>query len=587
MGLWRARASAKTQAVIEGPKSEGPKMPSVWDGKLLRTSVSAMQKYLECPSKWYFRYVLGLPDDPPGKAQKRGTEGHRRIEKYLGTGLDILDKLERTGLRFMPPPNIVNGVHHPVPLLLEEPLGGLMFAQGVPMTGSLDMVNPRTLDVDGVLRITDWKFKKALEYASKDEHLIDPSKEAGQQMLGYGFWGKLRFPQASQVELRHVTFQREGPADSCESGTTVSLDKLSAGWETVTEAAIPGMQQAARAKSHLDVRKNESVCQKFRKPCPYIGTCLDKTSRIASGFRRLSQRNVVLEAPAAGETTMGMLSKITAPQAAAPVPTSQPIQPESTQPKPSRLAAQEEPSNAIQAEKAETGKDYVVNGAVARFLCPAPINDQKFMSFMPLTGGVPVMLAPNAWITPVAAALPLVKPPDAPKSDPALAARVDTLPAAKTPEQVQDETRQAMASMEKKEKPPRAKKEKASPAPTPAAPAAASSGFQLEKTMMGSMEGVYLYRGCTPLGVHLTSLSIYASRLEEKVMEAGQVNVVDLRCANDKTFGFTMWEGYMAKYAQENPPGPGHYLVNIGDKRSEVVGAALIEIALPGHSVVR
>src|SRR4051812_11730719 len=79
---------------------------TIIDNELQYVSASSMQTGDEviggCEAKYYFKYKERLPDGPEGAGQRRGIDGHARIENYLKTGQNNLDPLELEGMKFMP-----------------------------------------------------------------------------------------------------------------------------------------------------------------------------------------------------------------------------------------------------------------------------------------------------------------------------------------------------------------------------------------------------------------------------------------------------------------------------------------------------
>lgn len=703
--------------------------------------MSQLQKFTPevggCPSRWYFRYVLGLPDDPPSKGQARGSEGHKRVEDWLRSGVNVLDRLERRGLPFMPVPNMIDGKptaealelgpvlveeHFKAPADIEPDDGKQvraarnvpLMALDVPVIGYIDLVNPRQLARTGVVQIKDWKFKKSIElYAAKPADLLNPKNEAGIQMLGYARWAFDAFPGVKTVELSHVTFQTQGMPDVKESGPVpIHVDSAKALWETVTHVAIPGMQKAAAAEHFSQVPRNERVCYKYKKACPYLSTCQDRMARIRAGFRAKAHVTVPTAptAPQTAEETMGLLKTMTGQQ-------SQPIHSESVPdtgpavPAPKRALPPivDPPGAKLQAQHAQAGKDYEIAGVKYRFLTFMTLGDKKYASFTPIAGGPPQMVELTTEIA--ALAPPQVTPPDVPKSDPALAAQplpstpagavsppaigvlvsacvlgdkyevngqigeftgtsnaggglgffqttagavklpltafVKMLPgaasvgpaavavpsaqptagpssppapAAPSVAPVEQPTGQAAASAagnplpqaDEPKKRGRPRKETAqNPVGATAAGSAAAGGNPVQSatagtgaqapaatevhkptttpdgTPYGSMQGVRLYFGCSPVGVVADTLGPYVNRLEQELMKAGQLNVADLRIASDQVFGFNKWKGFLTKMAQEMPPPAGHYvMVGYADERVSCVADALAQIAEPGAVVI-
>lgn len=700
-------------ATDAAPAPEKKKHKAVVDGELIYTSVSQLQKFTPevggCPSKWFFRYVLGLPDDPPGKGQIRGTQGHSRIEDYLEDGIDVLDNLERRGKKFMPEPNVrPDGSRHPVPVLVEAHFGPVhedaskkrtkapftqLTAEGVPVVGFIDLIDPRD---PRWLWLKDWKFKKSISlYGTKPHELLNPRTEAGIQIIGY--LEALRLAHVAGVFSQswaipaHVTFQTGGAPEVVETTPveedgvtvkTIQLDSAKALWETVTHAAIPGMRKAARAKSHTEVPKNEKVCHKYRKACPYIGTCLDRMARIRQGFKSKAPAPAVPAVQTEG-SLMRMLQQMTGTVPPASTVTPAPIQSQSAPPP----AVKQAPGQAqLTAALAQPNSNYLVKGTLCRFLTRVDMGGTSYASFTPTAGGPPVLAGLEEPIS--AADAPIVTPPDAPKSNPVAAAAepsaqlvskcalgdkyempgggigeytgssrdvgffqttagtvklaltdsVKALPAAPAPKieaTAQGSTpasnpagnppqsaeapkgegspsgAEVKPAAEPEDKPKRKKVKIVDKSETPdetlralAAAAAPPAPLALavgvlnavptqthtpDGDLYGALEGVRLYLGCTPVGVAAQTLGPYVDQLERALMKGGQLNICDIRVAQDATFGFNKWKGFLSQMALESPPPPGHYVsLGYADERVACVAEALaarIAALHPGNVV--
>src|SRR5262249_34814027 len=82
--------------------------PPVVAGELRYTSMSQITtfdpvQYGGCPRRWYYKYVLNLPE-PPFKAGEIGENVHKQIEHYLKTGENTLGDLARAGQHLLPKP---------------------------------------------------------------------------------------------------------------------------------------------------------------------------------------------------------------------------------------------------------------------------------------------------------------------------------------------------------------------------------------------------------------------------------------------------------------------------------------------------
>lgn len=685
---------------------EKKKQKAVQDGELVYTSVSQLQRATPevggCLSKWYFRYVLGLPDDPPGKGQLRGTAGHGRIEDYLLTGVNALDNLERRGMKHMPEPNVrPDGTPHPVPVLVEAHFGPeldpekkqkrppfvQLTADGVPVVGFIDLIDPRD---PRWLLLKDWKFKASIgQWGVKPADLVNPRNEAGIQIIGY--LEALRLARAQGVFTQdwaipsHVTFQTQGAPDVVETTTEnadgtvkpIQLDSAKALWETVTRAAIPAMRRAAKAKSHTDVPKNQQVCHKYRKACPYLTTCLDRMARIRAGFASKTP------APAVQGDLMGMLTQMTG----GAVPVSKPAETVATAPIQNVSAQKPAAASAtLIAQLAQPGQDYEVKGASHRYLTTVKHGESTYAQFTPTAGGPPVLVELNEPIKALAA--PLVVPSDAPKSTagavqaPAGATQsttaapegqlvqtcehglkyevngqigeytgsslqfgffqttagsvklllTDRVKAVRAAAESSPATTQSPATAStaapdsgkpaqsvaepgggasnpspgnaSEERPKRKRKlaiddKTTTPDPAPGAQPStaavelvAAAGISRYappthsadgSTEYGPMGGVRLYFGCSPIGVATQTLGAYVDALERELLVKGQLGVHDVRVAQDSTFGFNKWKGYLAEMAKEKPPPAGFYVVTgYADERIALVAETLAQRAEPG-----
>lgn len=492
--------------------SEGEDRRSVIDGVCVRTSVSAMQRADGCLRQWFYRYVQGLPDKPPSRGQQRGAEGHERIEHYLTTGEDVLDPLERLGVTagLIPEPKTPVGV--------EVPFGPGMDALGVPMAGYIDMVQR----YGETVTLTDWKFKKNIEkWGASREDLVNPKKDSGIQMIGYAEWARRTFPDATFIDVRHVSFQTEGrrAVEETKAPRPLLHDEVVDLWAEVEHRIVPRMKHAAALPDAQLVEKNEDICGKFGG-CPYIGTCQDKMARLVAGFKKAKP-----VAQQERNKPMGMLSSMKS-GAVAP-----------------RMPIKDEPASS---------------------------EDQA--RFDALMAKAEAEKAAARAARAVAKELPQVLPPDAPKSEPEKFSKPEAPPVTKPEAQpvvspsVPQTAPQMVAALEASVaavEPPKKEKAKKEKVKEPLAPDSHVKGFNL-------------YIGCTPMGVQAQTLTAYVDKLDKMLCEAAQLNCADIRTTMSQDFSFGKWRGYLAKLALEELPPVGHYVVLPGDERVEVVANALI-----------
>lgn len=515
--------------------TDKPKLATVLNGgtpaaRLQYTSVSALQKLRGCPRKYALRYVSKLPD-PPGKGAERGTAGHARIKHYGLTGENVLDPLEQLGIDkgYIPRDPMSPRFEW------EREFSGDVKLRDVPLVGAIDLVEVSSKDATSAT-ITDWKFKKDISrYGAEKEDLIDPSTDEGLQMLGYVAAVSVRYPALIEVAVAHVTFQTEGRREVVR---TAEFVRVAEGREKFTKEAEKLVTQAQQVITvdplTVDPGPNPP-CDKYGG-CKYRSTCWSPQQKIQQLFKRddLFKRNTPEK-----EGNMGFIGKVSLPSSA------------------------------------------------------------------PVVSATPAPVAPTASVTipPLPAnALPDVLPPDAPRSNPALASKPVT-PAAPKPVVPQNEA-QTVAALQasitptvvtsppaEAEKPKRGRPRKmnivdAAPAPAVVEPVAKveAKAEVITHTPPAAAEepaeaGLFLYFGCSPVGVPTSTLHAYVNEIDKEVRASAQLKSVDLRADGSNEYGFGKWRGYLAAIALQHLPEPGHYVITSGDERVSVVAEALISKA--------
>lgn len=539
--------------------------PAVVDGVLQRLSVSQMQKADAasggCLRKWRFSKVEKPFPEPESAGQKRGKAGHKRIEDFLKGGpRSGLETLELLGLQR-------GHIPQPSPLLSVERAMEWR-ALDVPIVGYVDLI-----DAGSTPHIKDWKYKKPWDgkLGFDAEDLIDPNHEAGIQMIGYAqaLAGVMSF---DAVALSHVTFQTSGRPDVRQVTSALKRAEIAPLWEIISRRIVPKMQAAARAAKPQDVEPNESACHKYGG-CVYLSVCQDRMARIVAGFKNQAPQKV---------NQMGLMSSLVAapPAVIVPPPPQAPVAP----PPPPKSRARIQDLAGVSTQ----GALYMVNGCKARYVCNASVSGSEFASFAPLAGGPPLLVAKDHLVTELPPdGEPIVLPPDAPKSDPVLAAKpapgtfvgvtnealvvTDAPKIAETPVEA-TKTAETQPEAPKSDAPKRGRPKKdATVSTNPPAPAAPSPVAE------SVAEAVRLYVNCSPIGVITQTLHAYVGELETLLYKQAQLDVFDLRSANDAVFGFGKWKGFLAKATAEYPLAPGHYVVSTGgDERIDTVAQALI-----------
>lgn len=563
---------------------------AVIDGKPMRTSVSALQTLDACARKWWYRYVARLPDTHLSKGAQRGKEGHARIEHYLKTGEMVLDRLELLAVEkeYMPVPQDPRAL-----VEYDFAKDGFTLDGHVRMSGQVDHV----LNAEGLITLTDWKFKKSLAtWGSTADDLIDPNKDAGIQLLGYGAWALEHFDRRviKTLTLRHVTFQTQGRREVEQTAVTLTrneLPDLEARWGAVKSRLVPRLYSTAAQPTVDTVPQSLDVCERYGG-CAYKNTCLDRAQKL---------KNLLTPAqyPLPKETDMAF-SDFVAPSPAPVIVPPPPVPPPAAPPP--TPAPSVPPASAVLVQDAVQNASYLVNGVPCRYVCPITRASGTVYSFAPKAGGAPILLPAGKPIFLLKTDfvpeenLPVVLPPDAPPiatgatlPAPLQEPAVPTPVVAYTP-QTQEQT-VALLEASIAAAPPapadapkrgRGRPPKATPIhkPAPLPPEVLAGAIQTPLIPAVPQGGIYLYFVGTPVGERTRSLIDYVDELDASlVKEAGEV-CDDLRAARSEKLSFGKWKGLLAKLALESPPEPGHYVVRTGtDERVDVVAGALVRIA--------
>lgn len=496
--------------------SEKIHSPTVVDGKVMRTSVSALQKAHRCPRAYHYRYVQKLPEKE-SQGLITGTQAHARMAHFLLTGEDVLSPMERVGLArgLIPSKEELVAVNYP--------LSSTAQAEGIPLVGEIDAL-ACLKETPNLLTVIDWKFKKDIEkWGVTEEELASPDASDGIQMLGYAATlAEDEWRLESAFELRHVTFATRGAPDAKPTSAVVTRDDVLTKWGAITSKLVPVMRQAAAASDARDVPQNLDACESFGG-CPYKIPCLDRGQGIKNLFADIRSTLKGSTKMAGIFDGLDDIPSTPAPQAAPSKPYEGVLPPDAPVSNPALAAKLDDAPKPVEPSVPQTESQMVE-------ALEASINQ------LPKRGrGRPKK---EALPEPVKVQLP--PPAENPRQHPQV-----------TPEP-QGVARSAY------EVPPSE--------PLPAAPSAKPGAFTL-------------YFGCSPIRIPTQTLGAYVEALDEALRKAGQLNCPDIRTTTAQDFSFGKWRGYLAKLALETPPAPGHYVVTRGDERVEVVAEALMEIA--------
>jgi hypothetical protein len=251
----------------------------VENGVLRYTSVTGMALFEACPTKYYFRYVLGRPGDE-SPALDFGGAAHERLEKYQKGEPVVLGPCESQIVQFLPvPPGAAD------PGLVEQPLhaGAPLMLGSIPMVGWADRIQVGVMEA----MCTDWKFKSNVaKWAATPRALGNHRDQDGRQMLAAAKWVTQNFPTVERVTVRHVTSQTGGidaagaplgPFLAKETrGVPMSRAVIESRWAEVVAQFEQPLRDVVAAGDVSHVAGNLKNCFKYGRPCPYIQECPHK-----------------------------------------------------------------------------------------------------------------------------------------------------------------------------------------------------------------------------------------------------------------------------------------------------------------------
>jgi hypothetical protein len=583
---------------------------------LLSTSVSSVELFERCPSRWFYRYVQGIKE-PFSAAAKEGEAIHEQLEHFLATGNDVLGRTARAGLHLLPSPGVDLLVEHglndrprPKPVNGRRvhwfaPEDSLVRAADVPFVGFIDLVNLRGQTVsgsgeqivDGLPEVVDHKTSKSFDWAKTEEGLA-----LSTQMNGYGMF-VLAKTGAGAVRLSHNNYRTDpNRAPAARKVTTVvSAAQVRERWHDVVDVEVEKMKSVVSEKDVTKVEANLAACGDFGG-CPHQSYCHAQTK--LNPITRMKMATLLKNrpqpgAPVAAVPTNGAAPWIPpqppAPPSAAALPIMQqmaaPPAPPAPPPMPQVLApahvvAVPAPPPApaagpapIAAGAAVQNARYWVNGQLMQYLCSS--NGKQ--AFMPLVNGqmqgTPVQVP---YEVPIFAAAPVqasAPQPPAPALPPAPAVTAPAVPlppppaAAPAPRGRGRPRKLVVTDVPDVQAAAAVHSQTAvvSVAQAAAAPAAAQS------------RGFHLFVNALP-NAPFVDLTSYVNEAVEQIRE--QFGVADIRVApDDSPLAFGKYKGVLASVVRAEPPAPGTYVAfTKGSEFAEIVVEALWPFAGPGSA---
>jgi hypothetical protein len=207
---------------------------AVVEGVLQHVSASQVRTYLRCPRLWAAEKILGLRA-PPTAAQARGQSAHSAFERYYltgeapspGPGVEAFEAA-RPGLPPRDPSLLVE-------VALAEPK---LYVEDVRFDGYSDLVIPPGV-AGPAPQVWDWKVVSSFRYTQ------DPAEDL--QMLVYGYWASIRWPEAHEVDVVLAYFAAKG-SDFKLVKKTVPMERCVGEWRDVIMPTVLEMRTLAKSQ---------------------------------------------------------------------------------------------------------------------------------------------------------------------------------------------------------------------------------------------------------------------------------------------------------------------------------------------------
>lgn len=227
-----------------------------------------------CLRKWWYKKIAGL-EEPERASLQIGTEVHAQLEHYLKTGDDVLGDIARLALPYLPKPDRALYLEHPITASVRPISGALLEADGIPLVGFIDRIDPLLRP-----KVVDYKTSSNPEkYAAQPEDLTTTQTEAGIQMVGYAVAVSKKFPGAQCVDLEHIVIPTRPTKKSkaIQVGATIRVSDAREEWKRCDGLARE-LREVAKAPKVEDVPANYGACGAYGG-CPFYGSCLVADSK--------------------------------------------------------------------------------------------------------------------------------------------------------------------------------------------------------------------------------------------------------------------------------------------------------------------
>ncbi len=211
---------------------------------------------------YFYRYVKRIRETVQSESILAGKALHAELADHLRTGTRHLSALALSGLHIVPNPGI--------DLLVEASVNGFVTADGTPLIGQLDCAHGRGINKGGsdvtdlydppnTIEVIDWKWKRD---GAKTQYQLEPNELVHQiQMAGYAQYVTRAFPQAQNVRLSHgMFFATRGKPRKVTK--LVTLDQPLRTWEYV-ESLARTIKDVVKQTNPDRVDANIHACGKY------------------------------------------------------------------------------------------------------------------------------------------------------------------------------------------------------------------------------------------------------------------------------------------------------------------------------------
>jgi CRISPR/Cas system-associated exonuclease Cas4 (RecB family) len=289
--------------------------PKVGPNRELRyVSPSQLKTFRDCPRKWYFEAVVGLRSQEQ-EHHRTGKKIHAQLERWYRDGVEPTYASAQLSLQHLPPRGPELLIEYPMGDATLEyapqdrasefkmgAVGPTLTLAGVPVVGWLDLLDPRGAPAE--LLVLDHKSSKDMKWALHERQLeYDP------QLVIYGAWAAMRFPEAHGVRFAHnVISTRSKDTRAIQSPTITHVDDIAKRCYELT-SEVEQMAGAALKPDPWTVEPNKAACAKYGG-CPWVELCYSEERTMAA-----MDLGAMLKAQAAGAAVQPSIVPPDAPPA--------------------------------------------------------------------------------------------------------------------------------------------------------------------------------------------------------------------------------------------------------------------------------